>query len=199
MENELKGLVELLDELSTSFNADAPEDSSATCLEKVVDSTKRITSLVDQVQENHVLLQRVVNAKAAIHTVNLSIMDTVQKLKQAEKKLDSVLAEAEERRRLMKQANTKTIPNAEIISYAHRLGKYTSPPPPGFPIIYPPIPQDAHMKRSLLFQTEVVAATQDYQESSEPQVLLAMDVSKLASSAFHVAHGDDEELLDLEL
>ncbi|KAJ3331377.1 hypothetical protein HDU76_003354 [Blyttiomyces sp. JEL0837] len=89
-----------------------------------------------------------------------------------------------------------------LIAYGHRLAKYTSPPPPGYPIHFPPIPQDSHMKKSLLYQPDMLKAISDNEDAQhvlQNEPVMEMDVLSKLVSTVETAQEPEHELLDLDL
>ncbi|KAJ3121201.1 hypothetical protein HK098_003900 [Nowakowskiella sp. JEL0407] len=109
----------------------------------------------------------------------------------------------------MEKATVGAVDHSELIQYAQRVTRYTSAPhnwkpnEPGHHItVFPPIPQDSHIKSSLLFQRDLLKAEDDIEkeEEKETENLLEMDI--LAQTSLvqngNVPSEDVESLLDLD-
>ncbi|KAI9336494.1 vitamin-D-receptor interacting mediator subunit 4-domain-containing protein [Zopfochytrium polystomum] len=175
--------------------------TTGSCLQQVISLNDRLAAALDDVDSHQQFQRRILETERETVQCNVGIMDLLHRLRNAERMLEDLLSEVHLRRSKMQQAKSGTTNYREIIGYAHRLAKYTSPPLAGMPIMYPPVPQDSHMKRSLLFQQE--AATADAQAEAEtelnPRMLMEIDVLARLVQPQQFADAQPQHLdLDLE-
>ncbi|KAJ3345695.1 hypothetical protein HDU83_003841 [Entophlyctis luteolus] len=109
-----------------------------------------------------------------------------------------------------------TVPMADILGYARRLARFSAPPPTSGVPANPPIPQDAHMKRSMLFLPAHLQLAPDASDARNGDAhdggaaaedadafVMDVDMSQLVANPAHAppdAAGDDaDDVLDLDL
>ncbi|KAJ3108222.1 Dynein assembly factor with WDR repeat domains 1 [Phlyctochytrium planicorne] len=201
-DNTCNNLNNLLSSFSDAFDPNRPSGEASSILRQIFEQNEEIQKLIADAEEHVKRQNQIRKVQSDVYTCNASILTLLRQLKDAENKLENMLKTAEDRRKAVEQTKQKRIDYESILSYGRRLAKYTSPPPPGLPINYPPIPQDAHMRRSLLFAPEASQeAVLQTEQDIQPQVLLEMDMSKISAVAETAPHAEEEEqdLLDLDL
>ncbi|KAJ3070098.1 hypothetical protein HDU98_006860 [Podochytrium sp. JEL0797] len=142
-----------------------------------------------------------------------------QRVAAAEQRIQGLVSALEAQQRALQQTIAKakqhkeTAPkdkhthHAQVVHYARRLAKYSSQNTNPMIHSMPPIPQDAHMKRGLLFARLDVAVAGDEkkeEDTSQEESLMERDVlSKLVMNPAHASHNDDmmdeEDELNLDL
>ncbi|KAI8609566.1 hypothetical protein BC830DRAFT_1173440 [Chytriomyces sp. MP71] len=201
---DFESLLKTLDALS-----EATLDASATTAQPSLDASfaavlaqhGRLMEWIAQTLAPHAERQtRVEAARARVDEATQAVLRIVAALREKQAQIETLLAEAERRRQRRNEA--APLDHAQIINYARRLAKYTSPPSnPKIPAI-PPIPQDAHMKRSMLYAPllESTSEAANGEESNAQAEVVLMDLSVLKpfqSSADQDEVDEDELNLDL--
>ena len=98
-----------------------------------------------------------------------------------------------------------TLPQRQIhvntlLDYAHYISRYTAAPiGSSHRIAYPPIPQDAHMRLSMLFKPIVEEKKEEAAELVLDQTLPLLNPFELNAHAQDHAMENEEDLLDLDL
>ncbi|KAJ3011686.1 UNVERIFIED_CONTAM: hypothetical protein HDU68_001573 [Siphonaria sp. JEL0065] len=170
--------------------------------------------------KSHQTKQSILEAKKnQVQQLHAQIFTLVSTLVVQKQRLEKVLDSAN-KAKLKKKEQTPLDPSnlAAIVNYSRRLSKFTAPPlNPAIPSM-PPIPQDAHMKRSLLFaadyQSELVAdknglvhadtvgGLTDTSEALMEMDFMAQLVQNPAHASTATADGDEmdeEDELNLDL
>lgn len=176
--------------------ADSSTDPAtvAATLAKVLERHTELRELGLQLESHQNTQRQIISLEREIIQTDAAVMDLLQRLRTAEKMMEDLLADIQYKDRGPSKKNA--IDFKQVVSYAHRLAKYTSPPPEGMPIMYPPIPQDAHMKRGLLFQSEGLRPEAPSEEPLlDQEIVMEIDmISKLVKPA-----QEPVEELDLDL
>ncbi|KAJ3412960.1 hypothetical protein HDV05_008675 [Chytridiales sp. JEL 0842] len=191
MDLGLFGLIQTtLDELSASWDPSAlakegSQDQPVKLLKKVLTQNDDLQLLLNQIESHQQFQAKINRVQREIWLHNMAVLEVVTKLREAERSLETLLSDARQKQKVMMEANK---------------AKYTGPPPAGAPLIYPPIPQDAHMKRSLLFQPDAqTSEEQKKDEPAQPEIIMEMDLLSRLAPSQETTQEAHEELLDLDL
>ncbi|KAI8927094.1 vitamin-D-receptor interacting mediator subunit 4-domain-containing protein [Entophlyctis helioformis] len=129
-------------------------------LQRLMAVDTQLQALEGRVRSHQSLVQQVQQVRDQLNHQNRSLLSHVKALYRAQDSLESVLSDAHDRLRTMRQANQGSIEYKELLSYAQRVSKHTmSPVNANTWVVEPPIPQDNHMRMSLLFRQGTVLAT----------------------------------------
>ncbi|KAI8815316.1 vitamin-D-receptor interacting mediator subunit 4-domain-containing protein [Cladochytrium replicatum] len=193
-----------------AFDAPVAEQHPWHILHKLLSLDTQLDGLLDQLEEHQAFQRKIEEQEAEIEYLNGSILGVVKRLQTAERKLEEIVTDTRQKVQIMKRANQGVLDHKELVSYAHRVARYTSAPPnwkPNAPTgvpVFPPIPQDMHMKMSLLSQPDRARAVVTTQEEVEMQADLAMDLDVFAATSMagiqpkRAPEETNEELLDLD-
>ncbi|KAL5037544.1 hypothetical protein BDEG_25589 [Batrachochytrium dendrobatidis JEL423] len=171
-------------------------------LEKLKTLDIHLQSYRQSVESHQNLVLQVQAMKQDLDNRNKSVLMKMKRLHQAHEGLDSVLANARYKQKLMHKANQGSIDFNELLSYAQRVSKHTmSPINPNTWVIEPPIPQDSHMRMSLLFRQDQLLTEKTVQDDASNAGDHTMDLDLLShdlpeSSDHDAMHA--ETLLDLD-
>lgn len=170
------------------LQADAPQTLEA--LIKLEKETIIPLQKEQKKQQKHRNRLEQINEKTrAAQQVLLDTTDTLYSYKaQLEKHLNAALLS-------QKSRNTPQIETEQLIHYAHTISRYTAAPHTGE--AFPPIPQDNHMKRSLLFQGEKEEQNVTQVEGERVDLGAAFQYNPVHEEV--ESEGDDDDLLDLDL
>ncbi|KAJ3083403.1 hypothetical protein HK102_001097 [Quaeritorhiza haematococci] len=178
-------------------------------MKKLVDLDDKLQDCVDELEEEQLFQQKLARVQSDIEEHNVAILKLVRWLQLAESKLETLLSGARDKMKSMKRAKEAAVDHSELIAYAHRISQYTSAPhnwkpnapQEGIPV-FPPIPQDMHMKRSMLFQPDLAKPVSRAQEIFEqPEIAMEIDLLTQPLQPVDTEHAPEEQeaLLDLDL
>ncbi|KAJ3119945.1 hypothetical protein HK100_000098 [Physocladia obscura] len=144
------------DASSSSFTTTSTTiESSKIAFARVITAQNNLRDLLTRLQPQLAAHARLTSARAALTSATADIHALVTALKNAESALDRTLARAQRISPPAPQPTATTATTVDIpsiVGYARRLAKHSSAGGGGIGAL-PPIPQDAHMKRSMLFGT----------------------------------------------
>ncbi|KAI8913572.1 mediator complex, subunit Med4, partial [Gorgonomyces haynaldii] len=111
---------------------------------------KRMQQLNKQVQEHQATVVRINSLKEEMIQLDTRVQTIVEQLMSEREQLDEIVQQAKKIQNTGHKIDTQM-----LLSYASRVAKHTlSPLNQNSWIIEPPIPQDNHMRMSLLFQQD---------------------------------------------
>ncbi|RKO87825.1 vitamin-D-receptor interacting mediator subunit 4-domain-containing protein [Blyttiomyces helicus] len=174
-----------------------------TILRKIVALDAQLQKFIDRLEEHQKYQKRIEQVQIEVEEHNAAILKLVRRLQAVERDLEHVLDGAREKMKIMRTANEGAVDYAELIAYAHRISKHTAAPfVEGSRPMEPPIPQENHMRMSLLFKPDPLKAIVKEEAAVEHQEV-DMNIDLLAHTLRPQVHDhapeEEEELLDLDL
>ncbi|KAJ3051729.1 hypothetical protein HK097_007257 [Rhizophlyctis rosea] len=130
-----------------------------TLLSQIIALDSQLTPFLDKLEHHHNVYQDLKQTRTEIEQHNLAILTLIKRLQTAEQGLEAVLANARDRVQVMRETKQKTLDPAEIIAYAQRISRYTSPLPGSRPDEAPKgwyAPHELDWPRSLLINQDRV-------------------------------------------
>ncbi|KAJ1558651.1 hypothetical protein HK096_008180 [Nowakowskiella sp. JEL0078] len=173
----------------------------------LVSLDSELNILLNDLEYHQHLQNKIVNTQHEIFATNSEIIRLVECLKSSEFSLNQLLLVAGEQVKTMRKANDGAVDHKRLVSYAQRIARYTSAPhnwAPGQNVpVFPPIPQDMHMKTSLLFQAdrakaEIDALNDEELEKNDENEMDIFGEAYMATSQ-NIENEDISELLDLDI
>ncbi|KAF9563174.1 hypothetical protein BGW38_008958, partial [Lunasporangiospora selenospora] len=151
--------------LEAQAEGKSPQPAPPEIMRSIVQLDSTLMGAVEKIEIHQKQQQRIKQVRDEIENRNKAIMTVVQSLRSAKLSLESRLEHLDERQSSLAG---DTNPNNElsvedIVSYANRLGAYTSAPPnfnpqdPNQPF-EPPYPREVNMRAGILNQQHVPAA-----------------------------------------
>ncbi|CAL1714186.1 unnamed protein product [Somion occarium] len=90
--------------------------------------------------------------------------EIVESLEKGKKDLEEIIVEGDERMKAIEEANARSVPYPELLTYASRISAFTSAPPnmpdmsfpgqPPPPLFFPPFPNEEKMRRGRMNEEE---------------------------------------------
>ncbi|KAH6572224.1 hypothetical protein BASA50_002959 [Batrachochytrium salamandrivorans] len=171
-------------------------------LEKLKALDIRLQQYRHSIESHQQLVRKVQLVKEDLDSRNKSVLLLVKRLHHAQEGLDAVLADAHYKQSLMHKANQGSIDFNELLAYAQRVSKHTmSPVNPNTWVVEPPIPQDNHMRMSLLFRQDQLFNKKEVKSEVGLVSDTTMELDLLAHEPLiHIGHDEAhaEALLDLD-
>ncbi|KAI9103285.1 mediator complex, subunit Med4 [Phlyctochytrium arcticum] len=180
-------------------------------MRKLVDLDADLSSFVTRLEGHQRLQDEVKSVQMKLLDQEVSIMDFTRQLGEKQDGLNELLDTARETLQEADESRNEPINVDELISYSIKIAKYTMDSEIPDRPHEPPIPQDHHMRHSLLFQgghamgvaapaeTEATDGTVKTPEPVHSDTMLADFGAHSPGKDAEQPHVDHEELLDLDL
>ncbi|KAJ3037973.1 hypothetical protein HDV00_001176 [Rhizophlyctis rosea] len=179
--------------------------TSASLMTQILELDAALQPFVDRLEHHHNVYQNLKQTRAELEQHNIAFLTLIKQIQKAEHTLEQVLTTARERVQVMRQANKTTLNTSEVIAYAQRIARYTSPLP-GSNWAHPagsPVPREIEMKKGLLYNLDRVPLETTVDEASAEAPIPAIDIDFAVHTHLPQTTAPPEvphdELLDLDL
>ncbi|KND05060.1 uncharacterized protein SPPG_00736 [Spizellomyces punctatus DAOM BR117] len=190
---------------SSNSNTTVPEHPTE-ILRKLLALDSQLQDFVNRLEQHQNTQRQIESVRLQLLDQEVGIMEFSRRLGEKQDDLEELVTVAKETIEAASKAHEAPLNINEIISYASRVSKYTMASDNAARPHEPPVPQDIHMRASLLFQQGHAVDTHAEEKASDEVsdvishfTFMSQPLSSPKKEEPDRAHTDHADLLDLEL
>ncbi|CAG8617458.1 11376_t:CDS:2 [Ambispora gerdemannii] len=142
--------IKLFTALQATADGKPPEAPVTKIMKEIIELDRRLQEGIEQIQEHQYYHQKILNLQNEIDDENELVMMLVEAIELGKEPLEEVLEESINIKKAIKLAQDSPMTVQDILEYANKLSKFTSPPGR-------PYPDETIVRQGLLYQRFIAA------------------------------------------